>query len=142
MKNVLYVCIGNSCRSQMAEWFARKYGSDVIEAQSAGLAPASVVSELTRQVMLDRNIVMTEVFPKELELFSPEQVELLVNISGYAIPPPYASIPSVVWKVLDPIGQKQSVYEQVRDELENLVMRQILELRSAQGPKKRTTATR
>src|SRR5579872_2906966 len=35
-KRVLFVCIGNSCRSQMAEAFARAYGSDIMEVQSAG----------------------------------------------------------------------------------------------------------
>ena len=38
--HVLFVCIGNSCRSQMAEAFARAYGRDVLVAASAGLAPA------------------------------------------------------------------------------------------------------
>ena len=40
LKRVLFVCIGNSCRSQMAEGFARAYGSDVMAPASAGLAPA------------------------------------------------------------------------------------------------------
>ena len=48
---MLFVCIGNACRSQMAEGFARSYGADVMEAHSAGLAPAVSVPSLTRQVM-------------------------------------------------------------------------------------------
>ncbi|MGI8990585.1 MAG: arsenate reductase ArsC, partial [Bryobacteraceae bacterium] len=39
MKRVLFVCIGNCCRSQMAEGFANTYGRDVLAAGSAGLAP-------------------------------------------------------------------------------------------------------
>ena len=42
LKKVLFVCIGNSCRSQMAEAFARVYGSDILVAASAGLAPATI----------------------------------------------------------------------------------------------------
>ena len=42
-KRVLFVCIGNACRSQMAEAFARAYGSDVLVASSAGLFPAKAV---------------------------------------------------------------------------------------------------
>ena len=38
-RRVLFVCIGNSCRSQVAEAFARAYGSDVMEVQSAGVSP-------------------------------------------------------------------------------------------------------
>lgn len=40
----------------MAEGFARKYGSDVLEAASAGLSPASIVQPLTRKVMEAKNI--------------------------------------------------------------------------------------
>ena len=48
-KRVLFVCIGNACRSQMAEAFARTYGSDVMIAASAGLAPAMGVAPDTMQ---------------------------------------------------------------------------------------------
>ena len=36
MKKVLFLCVGNSCRSQMAEGFARHYGNGILEAHSAG----------------------------------------------------------------------------------------------------------
>nr|WP_238524746.1 hypothetical protein [Halanaerobium hydrogeniformans] len=42
---VAFVCIGNSCRSQMAEGFARAYGSDVLDVYSAGTDPADAVRE-------------------------------------------------------------------------------------------------
>ena len=44
LKRVLFVCIGNSCRSQMAEGFARAYGSDVMAVASAGLSPATRIA--------------------------------------------------------------------------------------------------
>src|ERR1700682_6833223 len=50
-KRVLFVCIGNSCRSQMAEAFARAYGADIMEAQSAGVNPATYIAPLTRQTL-------------------------------------------------------------------------------------------
>jgi len=53
-RKVLFLCIGNSCRSQMAEGFARTYGSDVIEALSAGLAPAISVSPATIETMKEK----------------------------------------------------------------------------------------
>ena len=40
-QRVLFICIGNACRSQMAEAFAKAYGSDILIVQSAGLAPAT-----------------------------------------------------------------------------------------------------
>src|SRR5271165_2238746 len=61
---VLFVCIGNSCRSQMAEGFARAYGADVMAVQSAGLSPAVMVSPLTKTVLAERNIHIDDQFPK------------------------------------------------------------------------------
>ncbi|MEP6716526.1 MAG: hypothetical protein ABJC09_13230, partial [Terriglobia bacterium] len=43
MKQVLFVCIGNTCRSPMAEGLANHYGSDVLIATSAGLSPVTMV---------------------------------------------------------------------------------------------------
>ena len=130
MKRVLFVCIGNSCRSQMAEWFARTYGSDVLKAESAGLQPAGTVSEMTKLVMLDKNIAMVDPFPKGIAEFKPENIDLLVNISGFALPKNYRGGEVVTWAVDDPIGKKQVVYERVRDQLEGLVMRLIMDLRN------------
>ena len=64
MKRVLFLCIGNSCRSQMAEGFARKYGADVMEVGSAGLAPAAIVQPETHQVMNQKNINIDDQFPE------------------------------------------------------------------------------
>ena len=65
---MLFLCIGNSCRSQMAAGFARTYGVDVLTVQSAGLAPAMTVSSLTHKVMLEKNIDIGQEFPKGLEI--------------------------------------------------------------------------
>src|SRR6267143_4877245 len=86
-KRVLFLCIGNSCRSQMAEGFARAYGSDVIAAQSAGLAPAVSVAPLTRAVMLEKNIDIGDAFPKGLDFAMRQGVDLIVNMSGRKLPP-------------------------------------------------------
>ena len=62
---VLFVCIGNSCRSQMAEGFARTYGSGCAGASERGIAPATAVAALTQKVMLEKNIDLSDAFPKE-----------------------------------------------------------------------------
>jgi arsenate reductase len=64
---VLFVCLGNSCRSQMAEGFARAYGQGAWQAESAGLLPATVISPLTREVMEEKKISLEEHFPKGLD---------------------------------------------------------------------------
>src|SRR5882724_11846588 len=104
-KRVLFVCIGNACRSQMAEAFARRYGSDVAEAASAGLSPATNIPDLTRAVMLDKNISLDGQSPKGIEVFPKVQWDVVVNISGYPLPQVHAAR-AVEWKIQDPMGQR------------------------------------
>jgi arsenate reductase len=128
-KRVLFVCIGNACRSQMAEAFARKFGSDILTVHSAGLAPARTLPPLTRQVLTERNVPWEGQFPKGLESFTGEQFEVVVNLSGERLPPALAQARLIEWDVRDPIGQSESVYRAVATQIEGLVMRLILELR-------------
>ncbi len=126
---VLFVCVGNSCRSQMAEGFARKYGSDVLEAHSAGVCPAVSVSRLTREVMARRNIDLSGHFPKGVSEAAPESFDLIVNMSGEPLPAP-AAVHQLMWDVQDPIGGDAEVHEQTASQIETLVMQLILELRA------------
>jgi arsenate reductase len=129
-KRVLFVCIGNSCRSQMAEGFARAYGGDILIAASAGLSPASIVQPLTKLVLAERNIRIEDQFPKGIEILTREQFDVIVNMSGH--PLPLASQAQVRdWPVRDPIGESEQVYKSVAEQIEGLVMRLILELRSS-----------
>jgi arsenate reductase (thioredoxin) len=128
MKKILFLCIGNSCRSQMAEGFARKYGSDVMEVGSAGLAPAPIVQPLTKKVMEDKGIRIDDQFPKDLSSLPLSTYDVLINMSGVKLP---GRIPMEIrdWQVSDPIGQPEEVYVRVRDQIEMLVMQIILEFR-------------
>ncbi|MBV9759173.1 MAG: arsenate reductase ArsC [Acidobacteriaceae bacterium] len=128
MKRVLFLCIGNSCRSQMAEGFARRYGSDVMEAASAGLSPASIVQPLTKKVMEAKNINIDTQSPKNLNSVPVRSFDLIVNMSGSKLPgrPP---MEVRTWNVEDPIGRPEEVYVAVRDQIEMQVMMLILELR-------------
>jgi arsenate reductase len=129
-KRVLFVCIGNSCRSQMAEGFARAYGGDIMAAASAGLSPASIVQSLTKKVLAERNVNIDGQFPKGMEILKQEQFDLIVNMSGEPLHPvPGAKIRD--WQVRDPIGQSETIYQSVAEQIEGLVMRLVLELRSS-----------
>ena len=127
-KRVLFVCLGNSCRSQMAEGFARTYGWDIVEASSAGLAAAPGVSSVTQKVMLEKNISLENHFPKGLDEVDVKSLDLIVNMSGYELPGNHP-VKTLEWKVRDPMGEREEVHRAVRDEVENLVMSLILELR-------------
>jgi len=127
-KRVLFVCVGNACRSQMAEAFARKYGSDVLEASSAGLSPGIDIPPETHDVMLEKGISLRGQFSKPVLSLDENRFDLVVNMSGYplsGVSPPRLR----EWAVRDPYGGKDAVHREVRDEIERLVMGLILELR-------------
>lgn len=129
-KRVLFVCIGNACRSQMAEAFARAYGSDTLIVHSAGLAPASSLPPLTRKTLSEKNISSEGQFPKPIEAFTMEKLDVVINLSGERLPPSLVAARVIEWKVRDPIGESEDVYRDVATQIEGLVMRLILELRS------------
>jgi arsenate reductase (thioredoxin) len=126
---VLFVCIGNAIRSQMAEAFARTYGSDVIVARSAGVAPATAVAPLTRKILEERNIDMADQFPKGLREVDVASFDLVINMSGETLP---FACSSRDWKVRDPVGLKEAVYQEVAVQIETQVIQLILELRGLQ----------
>jgi protein-tyrosine-phosphatase len=112
----------------MAEGFARKYGSDVMEPFSAGFSPAPIVQPLTKKVMEAKNINIDAQYPKDLGMVDVPSMDLIVNMSGMKLPP---RMPVDVrdWKVDDPIGRTEDVYATIRDQIENLVMQLVLEFR-------------
>ncbi len=112
----------------MAEGFARRYGSDVLNASSAGLLPAPIVQPETIEVMAAKNIDIEDQFPKSIHEVELETFDFIVNMSGTAFP--VAVRAEVVrWDVTDPMGQPEEVYLRVRDHIEKMVMQLILQLR-------------
>jgi len=128
-KRVLFVCIGNSCRSQMAEAFAKAYGGDIMEVESAGVSPATYIAPLTKQTLSERNLNIDDHFPKGFELMRRQHFDVVVNMSGVPVGLPGARV--IEWTVPDPIGQTESYYRTVATQIEGLVMRLIMELRTA-----------
>jgi arsenate reductase len=125
----------------MAQGFARCYGGDVMQAESAGLSPAAIIQPLTYEVMLEKNVSLDGQFPKDLSSVGVANFQILVNMSCVKLP---SRIPIEVreWKVEDPIGREVQVYRAVRDQIEQLVMRLILELRRESKPLAKVTGRR
>ncbi|HJT88557.1 MAG TPA: arsenate reductase ArsC [Bryobacteraceae bacterium] len=132
-KRVLFVCIGNACRSQMAEGFARVYGSDVVEPASAGLSPAITVAPDTLRAMAEKNVDLSRHFPKSLHQLGGRPFDLIVNLSGEPLPR-HNGTPVEEWDVEDPVLMEYEDHCQIRDQIETLVMRLILNLRREQKP--------
>ena len=123
---VMFVCIGNSCRSPMAEAIARHRYSDIIEAESAGVSPAPIVQPSTYACLAEAGVPLEpERTPRRLEDADWASMDVIVNLSGMGILPliPGYKGANVVWEVGDPIGKPMPVYRQARDRIERMVER-------------------
>jgi arsenate reductase len=129
-KRILFVCIGNACRSQMAEGFARAYGDDVLIAASAGLSPAFSVAPDTIRAMEEKNIDIRDHFPKSLRHLGRADFDIVVNMSGSFLPDTVGGR-IIDWEVADPVFVEYSEHCEIRDDIEQRVMKLVLELRSA-----------
>lgn len=123
---VLFVCIGNACRSQMAEAFARAYGSDIVIAESAGLWPAARIPLVTVDLMVEKNIGLEGCSSKGLDRTGTD-FHLIVNMSGEPFPE-LVSAPVREWNVEDPICLPAERQREIRDQIEALVRDLLAEL--------------
>jgi protein-tyrosine-phosphatase len=126
---ILFVCFANSCRSQMAEAFARAYGKDVVSACSAGLQPAARVSRATRKVMMEKQIDLLGQAPKRLSELNLDQFDLIVNLSDH--PLPRTGTPMLNLPLPDPVGKDDVAHRGTRDHIEWVVMNLISNFRKA-----------
>jgi len=116
---VLFVCIGNSCRSQMAEALARHLASDVIAPSSGGLYPFCRIADPTRMVLLERGITIEGQFSKGLHDDSiPQPPARVINMSGQPVNSHFAGIPIEDWTVEDPFGDDVATYRRICDDIE------------------------
>lgn len=125
---MLFVCIGNACRSPMAAAFANRYGSDVLTATSAGLSPIERIPAETVAVMSELDIDVSGHVPRHYDPLEAMKCDLVINMAGFNLPGPSAR-EAVAWVVPDPYGRPVDAYRPVRDEIEQRVMRLILDLR-------------
>jgi arsenate reductase len=129
---ILFVCVGNACRSQIAEGFAKHLGGEIVEAQSAGMMPLETVPAQTRKVMLEREMPIDDQFPKGVEVFRNTEFDLVINMSGIMLPNGLKE-KDRRWTVADPYGRSDGAFRQVRDELEKMVGELLEQVREANG---------
>jgi protein-tyrosine-phosphatase len=126
---VLFVCYANACRSRMAEAFANAYAPNLVEAASAGLAPAEHVSRRTVAVMAEKNIYLDERAPRPLADLDLDSFDLIVNLSGRSLPPTATRVLPV--PLPDPARGDVNLHRQVRDSVERVVRTLLVKLHSA-----------
>lgn len=112
----------------MAEGFARKYGADVMEVASAGLAPISFVDPLTVKTMKDRGIDISAQYPKGMADAPCQPWDLIVNMSGWPMPAGYNG-QLLTWNVHDPFRLSEQVFHDAARQIEGLVQALVLTLR-------------
>jgi len=125
-RKAAFVCVHNSCRSQMAEGWARKLGSEVMAAYSAGTEHYPEVKPLAVQVMEEAGVDMSNHRPKLLSAI-PDKLDILVTM-GCNVECPY--VPCSYredWGIEDPSGGTTEDFRRTRDiireKVENLIRR-------------------
>lgn len=130
-KKVAFVCIHNSCRSQMAEGWAKKLGSDVLEAYSAGTERYPEVNPLAVQVMEEAGVDMSTHYPKLLSDI-PAEVDILITM-GCNVECPYVPCKHREdWGIADPSGGPIEDYRKTRDIIKEKVKDLIKRIKNNQ----------
>ena len=117
---VAFICIHNSCRSQMAEGLARHLGSDVLESYSAGTEEYKEVKPLALEVMQEIGISMDNHYPKIISEI-PEEVDILVTMGCGVVCPFLPSKHQEDWGLTDPSGGTIEDFRNTRDLIEGKV---------------------
>lgn len=123
MYKVLFACVENSCRSQMAEAFFNRYAEGAV-ARSAGSAPADRIDPKTAEVMGEIGIDISDARPAGFHRFRDERFDLVVTMGCRDVCPFSPGTGTVEWKVEDPKGKGVEKYREVRD----MIRRKVKEL--------------
>ena len=122
-KTILFVCVENAGRSQMAEGFFRKYAPEGFEPSSAGTKPISQINPLTIQVMNEIGIDISKQKPKDLSEDMMRNSDKIINMGcmdkNFC---PTLFIPKVIdWGIEDPKDKRIERVREIRDEIERRI---------------------
>ena len=115
MKNILFVCVENSCRSQMAEGFAKMLGNGELNAHSSGSKPSGVVNPKAIASMSLVGYDLSKHESKSLDEIPQIDYDYLVTMGcGDACPSVCAKI-RLDWQIPDPKHMEEKDFAEVRD---------------------------
>ncbi len=133
MKKVVFVCVENAGRSQMAEAFANHYGSGEIVASSGGVMLAESVNPLVVEAMKEKGIDISMNKPKLLTSAMAEGADMIITM-GCSVEKicPAPMLKNVIdWDLEDPKGKPLERVREIRDEIEKRVLQLIEELKGS-----------
>jgi arsenate reductase len=142
MKKIMFLCTANSCRSQMAEGFARAYGTGLIEVYSAGLMAAGV-HKRAAAVMKEIGIDISRQESKTIDESLLRKMDIVVTLCSYAenlCPSTPPEIRRIHWPIKDPVGTRgtedeiMNDFRRARDEIKQRVQGLIREITDLTRP--------
>ncbi len=121
-KKILFLCVENSCRSQMAEAFAKHFAGDRVEAASAGSAPGAKINPVMEEAMAEKGIDMFLRKPSSIDDALSEIKPDTIITMGCEEDCPYIPGTEIIeWNIMDPKGKGIDAMRQVRDEIKTKV---------------------
>jgi protein-tyrosine-phosphatase len=127
MKRVLFICVENACRSQMAEAFARRLGAGRVDACSAGSHPAARVNPRAVAFMAERGYDLNAQASKPVAAFDGQAFDAIVTMGCGDACPWLPATRRVDWDLPDPKALPDDEFRAVRDEIEHRVQRLLAE---------------
>jgi arsenate reductase len=131
VKRLLFVCVENSNRSQMAEAFARMHGAGRVEAASAGSKPSGRVNPKAVEAMKELGYDLTTHGSKGLDEFNGQHVNVAVTMGCGDECPLVRADQRVDWKIPDPRDMTPEEFRGVRDLIEQKVKDLLADLEAA-----------
>ncbi|MEB3224985.1 MAG: arsenate reductase, glutathione/glutaredoxin type [Synechococcus sp.] len=128
----MFVCRRNSCRSQMAEGWAKYLGANQVIVHSSGLEASRVHPEVIA-TMAEVGIDLTQQTSNPLAEFNPEDYDAVISLCGCEANLPAAWVTRPVfedWQIQDPDGQSPEVFRHVRDTVKEQVKQLLKKLTS------------
>ncbi len=114
---VLFLCIGNSCRSQMAEGWAKHLAGDKLDVYSAGSKPSGIVSANAVSVMKEVGVDISSQSSKGFADLPHKEFDYVITMGCGDVCPFYPAKQKLDWQIEDPIGQGLDVFRRARDEI-------------------------
>ncbi|MBB5085287.1 arsenate reductase ArsC [Nonomuraea endophytica] len=128
MPSVLFVCVHNAGRSQMAAGWLRELAGDRVEVRSAGSAPADQINPVAVEAMREVGIDITNVQPKILTTDAVEASDVVITMGCGDACPIFPGKRYEDWQLDDPAGQGIEAVREIRDEIRARVEKLIHEL--------------
>lgn len=125
---VLFVCVHNAGRSQIAAGYLRHLAGDAIEVRSAGSIPAEQINPVAVEVMREVGIDITAEQPKVLTTDAVQAADVVITMGCGDACPFFPGKRYEDWKLDDPAGQPLDIVRTIRDQIETRVRDLITEL--------------